>query len=118
MLASSTNLSTDTYLSVEQREPGASCNAGDFLGMPNVNSVVVTENGVEYSVASTTDAGAGNRYEEYVYALVGTEPCMAVRYFLHYSAIENFPEGVVMEFDKPALLATFDVVRRSLVVGR
>ncbi len=117
-LASSTNLSSDTYISVEQRNPGEVCNAGDLLDMPTVNSVVVTENGVQYSVASTTDAGAGNRYEEYVYTLVDTEPCLAVRYFIHYSAIENFPDGMVTEFDKQALLAAFDTVRRSLVVGR
>ena len=67
-----------------------------------------------YSVASSTGAAAGNRYEETVYALPGTNHCIAVRYFIHYGVIENYPVGLVREFDKKSLLKEFDTIRRTL----
>ena len=91
--AAGTNLSKDTYVSVEQLSAEKTCEANSFMETPSVSSSVVNDDSTLYSVASSTDAGAGNRYEEYVYAIIGTEPCVAVRYFIHYSAIENFPEG-------------------------
>jgi hypothetical protein len=69
-------------------------------------------------VASTTGAAAGNRYEETVYAIPGTNPCVAVRYFVHYGVIENYPPGTVRQFDKQALLDQFDRIRRTLVVNQ
>ena len=81
-----------------------------------VSTSTITDNGTIYSVASSTGAGAGNRYEETVYALPGTNPCVAVRYFIHYGVIENYPAGTVQAFNQPALLATFDAIRRTLVI--
>lgn len=96
-VATGTNLSTDTYLSVERLSEDSSC-----------------------SNASTTGAAAGNRYEETVYALPNTSAsrrtCIAIRYFIHYGVIENYPVGTVREFDKQSLLAQFDAIRRTLVV--
>jgi hypothetical protein len=74
------------------------------------------DQGVTYSVSSSMGAGAGNRYEETVYALVGTRPCFAVRYFVHYGAIENYPSGTIQQFNKQALLKEFDSIRRTLVI--
>jgi hypothetical protein len=81
-----------------------------------VKSQTVKEGVRSYSVASTTDAAVGNRYEEWVYAIPDSHPCTAVRYFIHYAAIENFPQGAVQEFDKAALLSTFDQIRRTLAL--
>lgn len=92
-IAAGTNLGSDTYLSVEQVPKGAAC--------------------VD---ATSTDAGAGNRYEDWTYAIKGSSPCIAVHYVIHYSVIENYPEGAVKEFDRAGLLATFDTIRDSLVV--
>ncbi|HVS79986.1 MAG TPA: hypothetical protein VHF05_03315, partial [Candidatus Paceibacterota bacterium] len=77
----------------------------------------ITENGTDYSVASSTGAGAGNRYEETVYALPGTNPCVGVRYFVHYGVIENYPAGAVKEFDRQSLLSTFDSMRKTLILN-
>ena len=44
--------------------------------------------------------------------------CMAVRYFVHYGAIGNYPEGEVREFDRAALFAQFDRIRRTLTLGQ
>lgn len=113
-LAAGTNLSSDSYISVEHLPAGKSCDAQAFMQDVSARSHMVTEGAVSYSVASSTDAGAGNRYEETVYARTGSNPCIAVRYFIHYGAIENFPEGSVKAFDKTALLQEFDQIRRTL----
>lgn len=113
-VATGTNLSSDTYLSVETRPRTTECSAALFLD--GAKASTFTEGETTYSVASTTGAGAGNRYEETVYAFPGTNPCMAVRYFVHYGAIGNYPEGVVKEFTMAS--TKFDDIRRSLVISQ
>lgn len=112
-----TNLSSDSALSVETLPRVETCDASLFLGQ-GVKSREVDDVGVTYSVASSTDAAAGNRYEETVYALPGTNPCIAVRYFIHYGAIENYPPEAAHAFDKAALLTQLDSIRRTLTVVR
>ncbi len=117
-VASGTNLSNDSYISVEYipQTTSSTCSAKNFLeGAVATN---VTDNSTDYSFASSTGAGAGNRYEETVYALPYTKPCIAVRYFIHYGVLENYPIGMVSQFDKPALLSQFDAIRRSLIVNQ
>lgn len=115
-VATGTNLGTDSYLSVEQiprvAPPERECTAALFLNRATARTV--TDREMTYSVASTTGAAAGNRYEETVYALPGTNPCIAVRYYIHYGVFENYIPGLVREFDKEALLANFDAIRRTL----
>lgn len=117
-LAEGTNLSSDSYLSVEQIPGQSNCNADLFLYAPAASSTEVTEDGTTYSVATTSDAAVGNRYEETVYTIPGTNPCIAIRYFVHYAAIENFPDGSVKAFDKATLISQFDAIRKTLVIGR
>lgn len=112
--ATGTNLSPDTYLSVEEIPQTQVCSAGLFLA--GAVARTVAERDTMYSVASSTGAAAGNRYEETVYALPGTNPCIAVRYFVHYGVFENYPAGAVRRFDKAALLAQLDAIRRTLVI--
>ena len=119
--ATSTNLASDTYLSIE-KVPLVSasigeCTASLFLD-EKVATSTITDGDTTYSVASSTGAGAGNRYEETVYALSGTSPCLAVRYFIHYGVLENYPKGTVHAFDKAALLSQFDAIRRTLIVAQ
>jgi len=113
LLATGTNLSSDSYVSVEMLPEHVACDASAFL-TEGVHAYPFTEDGLTYSVASSTDAAVGNRYEEHVYAITGTDPCIAVRYFIHYGAIENYPDGSVVEFDHSALMHIFDSIRRSL----
>ncbi len=123
-VATGTNLASDSYISVEQIPQVQDCTANLFLDQPGtflgqsraLATQTVTDGGTEYSVASSTGAGAGNRYEETVYALPGTNPCIAVRYFVHYGVIENYPAGAVREFDGQALRAQFDAIRRTLII--
>jgi membrane-bound inhibitor of C-type lysozyme len=114
-IATNTNLAADTYVSVEEIPKSTNCSANLFLeGGASAHTVV--EGDTTYSVASTTGAGAGNRYEETVFALPGTNPCMAVRYFIHYGVFENYPVGAIQEFDDQALQGEFDAIRRTLVI--
>ena len=113
-MATGTNLSSDTYVSVEQLPGAVDCLATNFL-MPGAASTTVVDSGTTYSYATTSDAAAGNRYEESVYAIPGSSPCTAVRYFVHYSVFENYPAGTVVQFDHAALLRTFDAIRQTLV---
>ena len=116
-LATGTNLGSDTYLSVEKVPNSATCTAGMFLDDPRAVGISVAENGVDYSMASSTDAGAGNRYSQTIYAFPVGGNCMAVRYAIHYSVFENYPAGTITEFDQQALTDQFDAIRQSLVVN-
>ncbi len=112
-LASGTNLSSDSYISVEEIPQAKNCSAALFV--QDGKAVSVTDHDVTYSVATTSDAAAGNRYEEAVYAIPGTNPCIAVRYFIHYGVFENYPTGSIKQFDRQAILDQFDTIRRTLV---
>lgn len=114
-MATGTNLSSDTYISIEQLPRAKNC-TGDIYLAANTKPEIVND-GAEYSLATTTGAAAGNIYEEHVYALVGTKPCTAVRYYIHSSNIGNYEPGAVREFDRQALLSAFDAIRRSLTLG-
>lgn len=114
-VASGTNLSEDSYISVEQILDAKICTADLFL---DTNSPVksIIEKDVSYSVASSTGAAAGNRYEETVYAILKSNPCTAVRYFIHYGVIENYSVDTVREFDKKMLIDEFNTIRSTLII--
>jgi membrane-bound inhibitor of C-type lysozyme len=115
-IAKGTNLGSDSYVSVEEIPQATDCAATMFLDQ-GVKAANIHEDGTDYSVASSTGAGAGNRYEETVYAVSDTNPCIAVRYFIHYGVLDNYPQGAVAAFNENALLSQFDAVRRTLVVN-
>jgi len=115
-LTAGTNLGGDTKLSVESL-PGKACTPGQFVD-PAENLRKVRADGRTYTAASSEDAGAGNRYETQIFVLDGTSPCLAVRYFIHYSAIENFDPGTVKAFDRARLIAAFDRIRATLNLGK
>ena len=113
-MAAGTNLSSyDTGVSVEQLPRAKNCTGEIFL-LADVEPKTWIDNDVKYSVASTTEAAAGNLYEEQVYALSGSHPCTAVRYFIHSANIANSATSTVREFDRSALLAIFGKIRQSL----
>ena len=116
-MATGTNLSSfDTGVSVESLPRAQRC-TGDIYILENVRARELTENGTTYSLATTSGAGAGNLYEEHVYALADSSPCTAIRYFIHSTNIGNYEPGAVREFDKNALLTIFDEIRHSLLLN-
>jgi len=112
-----TNLSVDSYISVEHIDNAKTCTASIFLESTTTSRTII-ENNKTYSVASSSGIGAGTRYEETVYAVQGKRACFGVRYFIHYEAIENYSIGTTKEFDKQKLLLSFDKIRKSLVVQK
>jgi membrane-bound inhibitor of C-type lysozyme len=117
-LATGTNLSSiDTGISIETASTSIedpTCSAANFAAQPTT-ATTTTINNREYSYASTTDAGAGNYYEEHIFALPYSRPCTAVRYFIHSTNIDNYDPGTKKEFDRAALLTQFDTIRDTLV---
>ena len=116
-MSAGTNLSSDTYISVEQLPNATHCSASLFLDTAQKVSTT-TDDSVEYSMAQGGGAGAGNLYEETVYAIPGSMPCMAVRYLIHSTQLANYPAGMRTAFDKAVLVAQFDQIRRTLILGR
>lgn len=118
-LTQGTNLASDTGVSIEELPHLADCSALAFLE-PEASRATessYSDEGVQYDLATTSGAAAGNYYEEQVYAIRGSSPCTAVRYFLHSGNIANYDPGTVEEFDRQALLSQFDRIRESLVLG-
>lgn len=115
-VSAGTNLGADSYISVETL-PGAinSCSAEIYLDNSK-SAGFVDENGHRYSIATSSGAAAGNRYDEKVYATPVTGGCIAVRYFIHYGVFENYPPGAIKQFDEQALMNKFDAIRRTLVL--
>jgi len=111
--ATGTNLSVDSGVSVESLPHAKSC-TGDIFVYENVKPQDLTVGSTTWSVATTSDAGAGNFYEEQVYAVKDSKPCTAVRYYIHSTNIDNYPAGAVTAFDRNALLSQFDSIRDSL----
>jgi membrane-bound inhibitor of C-type lysozyme len=114
-MATGTNLSSDSGVSIEYLPNSTSCSASQFL-YQSPKASTLNDGGIAYSVASTSDAGAGNLYEEDVFALAGANPCIAVRYFIHTTQLANYPEGTRVAYDRAALLAQFDAIRHSLTL--
>ncbi|MDO8481707.1 MAG: hypothetical protein Q7S75_01320 [bacterium] len=115
-MATGTNLSAyDTGVSVEELPRAQHC-TGDIYLLADAKAFTLNENGVEYSVATSSGVAAGNLYEETVYALATSSPCTAVRYFIHSANIGNYEPGAVREFDPQILLNVFNRIRQSLVL--
>jgi hypothetical protein len=52
-----------------------------------------------------------------VYAIPGSKPCLAMRYFIHSTNVGNYDPNTVIEFDKGSLVSVFDTMRQSLTIG-
>lgn len=116
--ATGTNLSSfDTGVSIESLPRAKNC-TGDIYLTADVRPTLLSEGGVAYSVASSSEGAAGNRYEEIVFALSSSSPCTAVRYFIHSTSVENYEPGTVKPYDRKALMEVFDAIRKSLTLVR
>lgn len=114
-MAKGTNLSSDlTNVSVESRTARGTCDARRFIPDPG-DMHDVHAGGRLWSVATQQDAGAGNFYDITVFALKNSNPCLAVRYFIHSTNVGNYDPGTVREFDRTALMRAFDKIRATLV---
>jgi len=113
-LAKGTNLSSGmTGVTVESVPAGKKCDATRFI--PDPRDLRTLKNaGRMWSTANTQDAGACNLYDVAVFALPGSEPCLAVRYIIHSTNLANYDPGTVRAFDRAALIRSFAAIRRTL----
>ncbi len=115
-LTEGTNLSEfQTGLSVEIMPNMPTCTAHPFLLQPKTVTTEVI-NDVKYSIASSSEPGAGNLYEEYVYAISDTNPCLAVRYLIHSTNLANYDPGAVTAYDRTQLINIFNEIRDSIII--
>lgn len=111
-----TNLSSDSHIAVERTRLSPDlCGAGHFF-TSSESTGFEDINGRKFTKAISLGAGVGNRYDETVYATPVGEYCYAIRYFIHYSVIENYSPGTVKEFDINSLRSIFDSIRNNIVI--
>lgn len=111
-----TNLSSDTYLSIESLPAKSEeCSAQLFLDVSEVKGFSEFA-GKTFTVAYSLGAGVGNIYEETVFATTHNNECLGVRYFIHHTVFENYPPGTVIKYDEVKLKELFDSIRVSLVL--
>ncbi|HEX4533283.1 MAG TPA: hypothetical protein VH000_03550 [Rhizomicrobium sp.] len=112
--AAGTNLAPDSYIGVDVFPRALECTPKAFLSDP-AGTHPVKDGGRDWIVATGSDRAAGNIYDETVYVLANSTPCIGVRYFIHSADIGNYDPGAVHAFDRAALISTFDKIRQSLV---
>ena len=106
-LTNGTNLTDDSYISVEWLPAGSS--AKNFLesGSPITEIPGTTAGGVAYTIAEREEAAAGNYYVETVYAVSSGSYCFGIRLFIHSSNVGVYDPGTVRSFDRRALLQDY-----------
>jgi hypothetical protein len=112
-LAKGTNLADDSYVAVETLPGSGPCSPGRFLSSSRPLPAARVGR-IAYAIAGSSEGAAGNIYDETVYAVKGSSPCLAVRYFIHSLNIGNFDPGAVRAFDRRALTRRFDAIRKTL----
>lgn len=60
-----------------------------------------TINGATFGVFTSVEAGAGNLYDSTAFRTVHNARCLEIVELIHSTNVANYPEGTVVEFDKP-----------------
>lgn len=116
-MATGTNLALSSGVSIEQLPRAQSC-TGDIFAVTDAKATEVTENGITYSVATSTVESPGAITEETIYALRGTKPCTALRYSFMLYDTSPFASSTPREFDRMAITEAFDSIRLSLKIAQ
>jgi hypothetical protein len=120
-LTDGTNLSADSYISVEAIDSSnKECALSNFVGEDReLETFEIKINNNSYLQTSFMELTAGNRYSQRVYITdEDNYTCLAVRYFIHYMDISNYPENEVSDFNEDKLLENFNLIRDSIILVR
>lgn len=109
-----TNLASDSGVSVEQLPRANKC-VGDIYLKANVRAVPLAEGTTNFSAATSTETVGADTFEEAVFAITGSSPCIAVRYFLHTTSATGTATST-QQFDRAGVIAAFETIRRSLKI--
>ncbi len=103
-----TNLSDEAFISVEWQLLNSK-DTIDFIGkgITADETEGSTAGGTQYVIDETSEAAAGNIYEQVVYIVKGSKYFLAVRLFMHSGNIHNYDPGNVRAFDRAKLKADF-----------
>jgi len=116
-MATGTNLSRDSKISVETKTASSSCSATVFADASDITSKnkpqEITIGTTTYSTLTFSGAGAGNFYETTIYSTKASSSCFALKLFLHSTNIGDYDPGTIKEFDKAKLLAIFAEMLQS-----
>jgi hypothetical protein len=112
-LTEGTNLAPDSGVSVETL-PRANLCTGDIYLKANVKAQPTTSGAITYSVATSTETVGADTFEEAVFAIPGTSPCIAMRYFLHTVAATG--TASTTPYDRTAVLTALESIRNSLTL--
>ncbi len=88
----------------------ADCTEPVSQGAPERILGNVTINGVTFTESASTGVGAGNVYEQTYYRALQDGMCFEITYFIHYGNIGNYDPATVTEFNRGALIQSFDEV--------
>ena len=69
--------------------------------------------GTTYTVFHSSDAAVGNRYDTTSYRTSRNSQCYAIEYTIHYSVFQNYPKGMVKQFDEASLKSKLDSIAQS-----
>jgi membrane-bound inhibitor of C-type lysozyme len=70
--------------------------------------------GVPFTSVTTSDAGAGNRYDTTSYRAIRNNQCYAVEYTIHYVALANFPPNSgISAYDQKKVQAALETIVQS-----
>ncbi len=115
-----TNLASDSRTSIEVSKE---CNPVVLVSNPNVKEFSRTIGGYTFRAATSSDAGAGNFYEEHVYATVSPRvagECYVGRLFLHSMnlgiAQDTNPETLL--YDRARMAELFEEMLSTLYLWK
>lgn len=69
-----------------------------------------TVNGTLFKFATTTDVGAGNIYDSWVYRTEYKQRCYEFALTVHTGNIHNYPSGTVVQFDQSRAFSILDQI--------
>ena len=109
-----TNLNEAAIIISAQRVKGLKgCLQLDIAGMRGEYLQQIVVNGITFHRQEFLEAGAGNLYRLIIYRTLHREVCYTVALFIHWSNLEAFTPGTVVQFDGQAVLQELEGVFRT-----
>ncbi len=103
----------EAYMTVSSgNDQKAATSCFDFSSLQRMTASVEsrTINGTLFKFATTTDMGAGNIYDSWVYRAQYKQRCYEFALTVHTGNISNYPSGTVVQFDQSRAFSILDQI--------